>query len=164
MRRLLALGAMGILTAAPGQLQPQGLPVPADMDAVRFMEGCWSAAQGAGGFVHERYGPLTANVMLGATLFVRGDSAIAHELAEIVRLDDGTLRLTPYPDGSESPAAFYLTEHEGATAMFEAPQHDYPRRIQYRRLGPERLQARIDAGPDDPDPRIWVMTRVACEG
>jgi hypothetical protein len=163
MRGMLAVGAMGVLVALPGPLYPQGAPVPADMDAVRFMEGCWRADQ-AGGFMYERYGPVTANLMLGATLFVRGDTAVSHELAEIVRLDDGTVRLTPYPNGQESADAFYLTEHDDAMATFEAPEHDYPRRIQYRRLGPERLQARIDGGAEDPEPRVWVMTRVPCTG
>lgn len=164
MKGLLGLGAIGILVAMPGPLGGQAAAVAAEMDAVRFMEGCWRGEQGDGGHMHERYGPLTANVMLGATLFVRGQTAVAHELAEIVRLEDGTIRLTPYPNGEESADAFYLTEHDHGRVTFEAPEHDYPRRIQYRRLDPERLEARIDGGASDPEPRVWVMTRVPCVG
>lgn len=131
------------------------------LDAVAFMEGCWRGDQGPGAYMEERYGPALENLMLGTTVYVRDGRAVQHELTEIVLLGDGRVRLTPYPGGTESADPFFLTGGDGE-AIFEAPAHDYPKRIRYRRLG-DRLEASIDGGPDDPEPRVWTLRRVTCD-
>lgn len=133
----------------------------ADLDAVAFMEGCWRGEQGPGAYMEERYGPALENLMLGTTVYVRDGRAVQHELSEIVLLEDGRIRLTPYPGGRESADPFFLTGGDGE-AIFEAPEHDYPKRIRYRRAG-DSLWASIDGGSDDPEPRTWALRRVGCD-
>lgn len=161
-----ALGA-GADLAGPG-----AVAVPGDglttrgegLEAVAFMVGCWRGDQGPGGYIDERYGPALENIMLGTTLFVRDGRAVQHEFTEIVLLDDGRIRMTPYPGGTESSAEFFLSRSDGSSATFEAPEHDYPRRVHYRRTASDRLEAAIDGGVDDAEPRVWAMRRVPCEG
>jgi hypothetical protein len=69
--------------------------------------------------------------------------------------------MTPFPRGNRSPDGFRLTQLGADTAVFEAPEHDYPKRIVYARSA-AGLTARIDGGAEDTVPRIWPMTPVAC--
>lgn len=151
---LLGTGAMGAAAQEP--------LVEDDLGAVAFMAGCWRGETGPGRYIFERWGPVVEPIMLGATLFVRDGRAVQHELGEILRLPDGRIRYTPYPGGDESPHAFFLTARDDGSATFEAPEHDYPKRIHYRLLADGRLQAGIDGGPADPEPRVWVMAPMSC--
>ena len=162
MARFLAGLMVMAVWAGPAAVRGQGGPVAVGMDAVAFMAGCWQGGVGEGGAIMERWGPRVGNVMLGTTLIVRGDSAVFHELAEMLRLADGRIRYTPYPGGTESPDPFFLTDHGVGWATFEAPEHDYPKRIHYRRVTDDGPQASIDGGPEDPEPGVWMMSRVPC--
>lgn len=163
MDRKLGAGLVAFLLAGAASAAAQTGPGTAEIQDLAFMAGCWRGDAGPGRHILERYGPLTENLMLGTTLFLQGQRAVMHELIEVARLDDGRIRMTPYPNGDESPDPFFLTALEENAATFEAPEHDYPKRIRYRLLDDDRLQATIDGGADDPDPGTWTMRRVRCE-
>lgn len=98
--------------------------------------------------------------MLGTSRFVRDGRVVSFEFGLIREYDDGVSYL-PHPGGTASEHAFHLVVAGAGDVRFEAPDHEYPKRIAYRRT-PGGLQARIDAGADDPEPRIWEMEPVAC--
>jgi hypothetical protein len=129
------------------------------------MEGCWRGPLGdaEGDFVEERYGPPAGDLVLGTVAYVRAGRATQHEFIEIRADGDGGVTLLPYPGGRRSEHAFHLTSGDGTHAVFEAPEHDYPKRIVYRAVGPDGLEGATDAGADDDAPRRWPMRRVACE-
>ena len=160
-RSVMAAAVLAVLWPAGADGQRE--PVEAAMSVVAFMAGCWEGSAGPGRTILERYGPATENVMLGTTLFLRDERAISHELVELVRTEDGLIRMTPYPGGTESEHPFFLTHWTESSAVFEAPEHDFPKRIIYSRLPDGRLQARIDGGAEDPRPRTWVMAPVSCD-
>ena len=49
---------------------------------------------------------------------------------------------------NELPIAFRLTSCDGGTYVFENPAHDFPRRLEYRRDGEDRLIVRVSDGGD----------------
>lgn len=101
--------------------------------------------------------------MLGTTRFFRDGEAVGFEFGHIRAAAEGIV-YTPYPGGERSPHAFRLSRASPGEAIFEAPEHDYPRRIHYSLGQDEGLEVRIDGGPDDPSPRGWSLRSVPCEG
>jgi hypothetical protein len=139
---------------------------PAGIEDLRFMSGCWHGtfeSDKGVGTIEEHYTEPASNLMLGTTRYLRGDEAVEFEFSAI-RRDDRGVWLTPYPGGVASPDAFRLTSAGGDLAVFEAPEHDYPKRILYRRDADGTLNARIDAGAEDPDGREWRMKPAPCVG
>ena len=134
------------------------------LEALSFMEGCWRGPLGddQGDFIEERYAPPTGNLMLGSVVYVRDGRATQHEFVEL-RSEDGAVSFLPYPGGNRSEHTFLMTSGDGTSAVFEAPEHDYPKRILYRAVGSDGLEGSIDGGPDDESPRRWPLLRVTCE-
>jgi hypothetical protein len=54
------------------------------------------------------------------------------------------------PNG-RPPTSFRLTMIDDSTAVFENPDHDFPKRITYARSGADALTAKVDGG-DGGDP------------
>ncbi len=129
-----------------------------------FMTGCWEgtfqSSQGEG-VIEEHYSTPSDNVMLGTTRYLLQNRTQQYEFALIQR-DSTGIHLVPYPGGVRSEAAFRLTSVEGAAAVFEAPEHDFPKRIMYRRGDKGTLVAHIDGGPDDTDGRGWTLSPAPC--
>lgn len=129
---LLALTVSAVASAADAQA----------LDELAFMSGCWrSSPDSHGTLLEENYTPPSRNLMLGASRFLRGDSAVSFEFSTISR-DAAGITLHPRPNGS-GEAKFRLARLDGMDASFENPAHDFPQRIRYRRDG-DALIARIE--------------------
>jgi hypothetical protein len=130
-----------------------------------FMAGCWEgpfrARSGEEGVIEERYTAPSANLMLGTTRYLLRGRTIQFELTTIRATDEGIL-FHPYPGGEPSSATFLLTRVGSDVAVFEAPEHDFPRRIMYTSEGGDRLVARTDDGTEDGQAISWRMRRVDC--
>jgi hypothetical protein len=77
--------------------------------------------------------------MLGFSELVRDREVVFHELERFVP-HAGTARLLPYPAGK--PAVYLDAVSVSATemrAVFENPDKDFPTRIVYHRVTPDRL-------------------------
>jgi len=159
MRRHAALFVMLLAAAGPAAAQVPQVP----LERLAFMAGCWSGAtttRAGAGTVEERWTPPSSNAMQGMSRTLVGGRTVEFEFMLVTAESSGVI-LNPYPDGVPSPDGFRLTQVSGDTAIFEAPRHDYPKRIIYRRT-PAGLLARIDGGPDDPRPMEWPMTPAVC--
>ncbi len=132
-----------------------------------FMAGCWegrfTAGDGSSGVIEEHYTSPSENVMLGTTRYLLAGSAVQFELTSITRTEQGVV-LLPYPGGTASADGFVLTRVDDGAAWFEAPEHDFPKRIVYRTDGPDGLSARIDDGTDQGQAREWTLERRPCPG
>jgi hypothetical protein len=136
----------------------------ATLDDVRFMVGCWEGTfrdRSGRGTIEEHYTTPTQNVMLGTTRYIRDGHTVQFEFA-IIRADSGGVRLTPYPNGRPSEHDFVLTRWAVDQAVFEAPEHDFPKRIIYRQDAEAGLRARIDGGASDRNGREWYLRRADC--
>jgi hypothetical protein len=131
------------------------------LEDLAFMAGCWRGGFGADGVIEEYYMAPAGGLMLGMTRFLRGGRAVQHEFTRIV-VDSAGVAMIPFPGGRRSEHDFRLTGVEGRRATFEAPEHDFPKRIIYRENADGSHTARIDGGPDDPQGQEWTMARVEC--
>ena len=94
--------------------------------------------------IEERWMEPASNLMLGVSRTVRGDKVVEFEYLRIESRPDG-LYYVAQP-GGRPPTSFKLTKWDGTEAVFENPQHDFPRRIIYRKQPDNVVVVRIDGG------------------
>lgn len=146
-----------MISCLPAGAQPAAEP---SLEALAFMSGCWRGEFANGGVLEEYYTAASADLMLGTSRYLREGRAVQFEFSRITA-DSSGVSLLPYPAGLASEHAFRLTMIDGASARFEAPEHDFPKRIHYARDNDGWLSARIDDGGDT---RVqeWQMAPVRC--
>lgn len=151
-------GMVALSTPAAGTAQSAGTRT---LEGLAFMAGCWRGGFAGGGTLEEHYTAPSSNLILGTSRFLRGGRAIQYEFSRIT-LDSSGIVLLPFPNGRASEHGFRLTALEADTAMFEAPEHDFPKRIRYARGSDGSLTARIDGGSGSNRVQEWRMEPAPC--
>ena len=83
--------------------------------------------------------------MLGMSRTVAGDKTVEFEYLRIEQRADG-IYYVAHPKARCPGTDFKLTRASATEAVFENPQHDFPKRIIYRKTGDDSLTATIDGG------------------
>lgn len=132
----LALVALTACTAA--------MPAADEPLAKRFawMSGHWCSRLGESA-IDEYWLPAAGDLALGVGRTVKAGKVTTYEFMRI-ETHDGVTRYVSLHDGQPA-TAFRLTDSGADWARFENPQHDFPKRIEYRRNA-DGLHAEI-AGP-----------------
>ena len=157
--------AIGALISAVLAISPQAsaqAPASASLNDLAFMAGCWRGDFANGAALEEFYTQPSANLMLGLSRFMRGQRAVQHEFSRITA-DSSGITLLPFPGGKPSEHGFRLTSVDNGRAQFEAPEHDFPKRIRYSKGADGSLTARIDGGEGDSRVQEWRMRSVRCQ-
>lgn len=123
------------------------------LERVAWLAGHWQR-EGGGAFSEELWMPPRGGVMLGLNRSVKGERPARFEHLRIQEDADGVTYWASPGGGAATP--FRLTHAGDARAVFENPEHDFPKRIEYR-LEAGVLHASI-AG-DEPGPS-WSWERV----
>lgn len=162
--RRCALMGLALLVSAGSTAATAGgraVQEPESLAGLAFMSGCWRGDFANGAAIEEFYTAPSENVMLGLSRFMRGARTVQHEFSRITADSTGVF-LLPYPGGRASEHSFKLTSLESGRAVFEAPEHDFPKRIIYRRNEDGSNTARIDAGEGTSQVQEWPMRPVPC--
>jgi len=140
---LTALAATLVLGVAA--LVQSATLVADDPPARRFdwLSGHW-CAEGGGQLLEEFWLPPEGNLALGIGRTIKNGVTTSHEFMRI-ETRDGVTNYVSIHDG-QPPTPFKLTASGAEWARFENPQHDFPKRVEYRRTS-SGLHAEI-AGPD----------------
>lgn len=134
-----------LLAAAFALPAPVTAQAPGSLSGLAFMSGCWRGDLSGGAAIEEFYTAPSDNVMLGLSRFMRDGRTVQHEFSRITA-DSTGVTLLPFPGGSPSEHGFRMTHLEDGRAIFEAPEHDFPKRIIYRRNPDGSNTARIEGG------------------
>jgi hypothetical protein len=140
---------------------PQAGPKLADLS---FMTGCWKGtfqSRSGDGIIEEHYTAASENMILGTTRYLRDGRTVQYEFL-LIQSDSSGIFMRPFPNGRRSEHDFRMTQVQDERAVFEAPEHDFPKRIAYARSPHGTLVAQIDGGPGDPNPRTWEMSAGRC--
>ncbi len=131
-------------------------PTPAGLDALEFLVGTW-VAETPEGRVTEQWAR-EGDALVGRSETVAGEQQSFYETLRI-ELQDGVATYLASPMGRTPPTAFQRTDDgsDANVAVFENPEHDFPKRIRYARQG-ERLTATIDG---DGKGATWEYRREA---
>ena len=116
-------------------------PTLADLS---WMSGDWQTAAGGRTQIEEHWTAAAGGSMMGVSRTVAGDKTVEFEYLRIEQREDG-IYYVAHPKARCPGTDFKLTRASATEAVFENPQHDFPKRIIYRKTD-DGLTASIDAG------------------
>jgi hypothetical protein len=122
-------------------LSPQ-TPTIADLS---WISGDWQTAPGGRAQIEEHWTNVAGGSMMGMSRTVAGEKTVEFEYLRIEQRTDGVYYVA-HPKARCPGTDFKLTKASGTEAVFENPQHDFPKRIIYRKNGDDSLTASIDGG------------------
>ncbi|HKV33795.1 MAG TPA: DUF6265 family protein [Pyrinomonadaceae bacterium] len=122
-------------------LSPQ-TPTIADLS---WIAGDWQTAPGGRAQIEEHWTSVAGGSMMGVSRTVAGEKTVEFEYLRIEQRADGVYYVA-HPKARCPGTDFKLTKVSGSEAVFENPQHDFPKRIIYRKTGDDSLTASIDGG------------------
>lgn len=122
-------------------LAPQ-TPTIADLS---WIAGDWQTAPGGRAQIEEHWTNVAGGSMLGMNRTVAGQKTVEFEYLRIEQRADG-IYYVAHPKARCPGTDFKLTKASTTEAVFENPQHDFPKRIIYRKIGDDSLTASIDGG------------------
>jgi hypothetical protein len=159
MRTVFLLSTVLLLSSSsrPLPIRPEGTR-PASPPSIRdlaWLEGTWQGKVGERDF-EARYSGADGGQVLSASKYTKEGVAAGFEFERFEELD-GTLVLTPFPEGKSS-VTFKLGELEPRSrrAVFENLAHDFPTRLSYQRVADNKLTILV-SGPGE-DGKEQVLT------
>jgi hypothetical protein len=114
------------------------------------MSGRWCGGS-PGDSIEEYWMPPHGGVLLGLGRTIKGDRTAGFEYMRIVRVD-GVPTFIGQPNGVP-PTSFRKTDGGADWIRFENPDHDFPKRVEYRRRG-AGLHAEVSGPGRDGKPRV----------
>ena len=139
-----------------------GAPQALTIQRVEWLQGCWQLTSPQR-IVEEQWMRPRAGIMLGMGRTVRGETLVEYE-SVLIREQEGRLAYEAHPSG-QAAARFVASRATETEVIFENPEHDYPRRVGYRRDGPDALTGWIDGTINGQPKRVeFPYHRAACAG
>lgn len=155
----LAVLALPVATApaAAQEAQPRR-----PLAALAFMSGCWRGDAGVDRTIEEQWTAADSDMMLATTRYLDDNTGRTRDW-EYSRIVAGSLGIVLLPSPAGDPQGrFRLTASGAGEARFEDPDHDFPKRIIYRRLDARTLEVRIDGGEGSRERTGWRLESVPC--
>ncbi len=118
------------------------------LEAARWLLGSWLADSGKR-IVTETWIEASATTFEGAGITrARADGNVVDgEALRLVAMADAVFYVAKVAH-NDYPVAFRLTNCEPERLVFENPGHDFPRRLEYRRVGTDRMEVFVSDGAE----------------
>jgi Domain of unknown function (DUF6265) len=110
-----------------------------------WIAGDWQTAAGGRAVSEEHWIRAAGGSMMGLSRTLAGDRIVSYEFLRIEERGEAIYYVAS-PQGKCPPTDFKLTRLSGQEAIFENPEHDFPKRIIYRRNSDGGLTAIVDGG------------------
>lgn len=121
------------------------LPTTTTITDLSWIAGRWQTAPGGRRQVEEHWTSVAGGTMMGMSRTVAGEKTVEFEYVRIEQRADG-IYYVAHPKARCPGTDFKLTKASATEAVFENPQHDFPKRIIYRKTADDSLTASIDGG------------------
>jgi hypothetical protein len=112
---------------------------------ISWLSGDWQSEPGGKTQIDEHWTTVAGASMFGMSRTVAGEKTVEFEYLRIEQRADG-IYYVAHPKARCPGTDFKLTRASATEAVFENPQHDFPKRIIYRKTGADALTASIDGG------------------
>ena len=112
---------------------------------ISWISGAWQTEPGGRRQIEEHWTKVAGQSMLGMSRTVAGDKTVEFEYLRIEQRADG-IYYVAHPKARYPGTDFKLTRASATEAVFENPQHDFPKRIIYRKISDDALTASLDGG------------------
>ena len=119
-------------------------PAGSEVEKLSWMSGCWKTpGENPKSFVIESWGK-PYGMMVGTGQTVREGKTTGYEFLRIEKRGEKIFYVAR-PARAKTETSFELTSYKQNSAVFENPEHDFPKKISYSRQG-DRMKARVSAG------------------
>jgi hypothetical protein len=135
---VLALGLQVWVAGAANQSPGSGFKI----EDLGWLSGDWETAPG-GTQIDEHWSWVAGNSMIGMSRTVAGGKTVFFEFLWIEARSDG-IYYVAHPKLRNPGTEFKLGRLSDSEAIFENPQHDFPKRIIYRKKADGTLVVRIE--------------------
>jgi len=112
---------------------------------ISWISGDWQTEPGGKRQIEEHWTTAAGASMLGMSRTVAAEKTVEFEYLRIEQRADG-IYYVAHPNARCPGTDFKLTRASATEAVFENPQHDFPKRIIYRKSSEDSLTASIDGG------------------
>jgi hypothetical protein len=109
------------------------------------MAGDWQTPTGNRSQIEEHWTQPAGGTMLGMSRTIASGKTVEFEFLRLEQRDDA-IYYVAHPKARSPGTDFKLTRLTSDEAVFENPQHDFPKRIVYRKNADGSLTASIDGG------------------
>lgn len=135
--------AVALLAGAAAQAGPC-----TSLEPARWLLGSW-VADGGQRIVTETWTEASPTTFEGAgvTRDRTDGSVVDSEALRLVAMGDGVFYVAKVAHNAY-PVGFRLTGCEAGRLVFENPGHDFPRRLEYRRVAGDRLEVHVSDGAE----------------
>jgi hypothetical protein len=138
--RNVSLGGLLVLGSVGATLSPSAVPAA---PSAAWLAGCWAFEKGDR-IVEESWMPERGGVMLGMSRTSVAGQVREHEFV-VLRAAGSALEYHVFA-GSQPEVVFRAASPTAKEAVFENPAHDFPKRVGYRLVSSDSLEAWIDGG------------------
>ena len=112
---------------------------------ISWIAGDWQTAPGGRAQIEEHWTAVAGASMMGMNRTVAGEKTVEFEYLRIEQRADG-IYYVAHPKARCPGTDFKLTRASSTEVVFENPQHDFPKRIIYRKGADDSLTASVDGG------------------
>jgi len=119
-------------------------PQTQSLTDISWISGDWQTAPGGRRQIEEHWTAAAGGSIMGVSRTIAGDKTVEFEYLRIEQRADA-IYYVAHPKARCPGTDFKLTRATTTEAVFENPQHDFPKRIIYRKTD-DGLTASIDAG------------------
>ena len=134
----------------------------ASIEDLAWLTGCWRL-QRDNRQITEHWLKPAGNMMLGVSHTVANGVTREYEFMRIVQEENGDLFFVANPSGQKE-TRFKLTTSGEHEAVFENPEHDFPKRVSYRLAATDTLVGRIEGTSGGNQKAVdFPLARVACD-
>lgn len=145
--RLIVITAIAVTCSQTSPLPARARAITAEtrptISELAWMSGGWQTAAGGRAQIEEHWMAPSGNSMIGMGRTVAGGRTVEFEYLRIEERD-GQIYYVASPKGRCPGTDFKLTRLAAQEAVFENPEHDFPKRIIYRKNSDGSLTASID--------------------
>ena len=110
-----------------------------------WLSGRWHTTSTRGAQIEEQWNDPVGTVMVGMGRTIVGAKTEEYEFLRIEQRETDIFYVALI-NGNCPPTDFKLVQLNNDEAVFANPTHDFPKRVIYRRAGPDALTASIDGG------------------
>jgi len=139
------LGAVLVILVSMAPAISQSPEVQPSIVNLSWITGDWQTAPGGRAQIEEHWTIPAGGSMLGMSRTIVNEKTVEFEYLRIEQRTNGVFYVA-HPKARCPGTDFRLTRSSESEAVFENPQHDFPKRIIYRRTADDSLTATIDGG------------------
>jgi hypothetical protein len=137
--------ACALMIAENAQAQAPAAESARTIADLAWIAGDWQTAAGGRAQIEEHWTQPAGGTMIGMGRTIGGGKTVEFEYLRLEQRADA-IYYVAHPKARSPGTDFKLTRLTAQEAVFENPQHDFPKRIIYRKNADGSLTASIDGG------------------